>query len=391
MKIIVVGAGMGGLCAGIALRQIGHDVEIFEKVREIRPVGAALSLWSNGVQCLAHLGLGPQVAALGGRMDRMAYLDGHDGTQMTGFGLTALYDRAGHRAYPVARAELQAMLMREFGPEHLHLGQELVAIEQTDAAVTARFADGSLARGDLLIGADGAHSAVRAHVLGRDLLRRYAGYVNWNGLIEADPAIAPSDQWTTFVAEGKRASLMPVAGGRFYFFFDVPLPPGPAPGRESLRDDLKAHFTGWAPPVQALIDRIDPARTNRVEIRDIDPFDDWVRGRVALLGDAAHNTTPDLGQGGCMAMEDAVVLQMELRDRPDQPGAALTRYRDRRAPRTAALVQRARRRCDITHAKDPAATEDWYAELRREDGSRIIAGLRLTIEGSPLDEPAREI
>jgi FAD-dependent urate hydroxylase len=115
--------------------------------------------------------------------------------------------------------------------------------------------------------------------------------------VEIDEAIAPGNQWTTFVGEGKRVSLMPVSDGRFYFFFDVPLPAGLAEDRSTLRADLSRYFSGWAPQVQKLIAALDPQTTNRIEIHDIEPFERLVRGKVALLGDAGHSTTPDIGQG----------------------------------------------------------------------------------------------
>ena len=178
MKAIIAGAGMGGLSAGIALKRIGWDVAIYEKVREIRPVGAAISVWSNGVKCLNFLGLERQVAALGGQMDSMAYVDGLSGEEMTRFSLAPLIERAGQRPYPVARAELQSMLMQEFGPDDVALGKRLVSVSEAGDAVTASFEDGTTDSADLLIGADGAHSVVRAHVLGHQVERRYAGYVN---------------------------------------------------------------------------------------------------------------------------------------------------------------------------------------------------------------------
>ncbi|HEY0276450.1 MAG TPA: FAD-dependent monooxygenase, partial [Paenirhodobacter sp.] len=226
MKAIIIGAGMGGLTAGLALKRIGYDVDIFERVTEVKPVGAALSLWSNGVKCLNYLGLHAQATALAGQMDTMAYVDGLDGSVMTQFSLEPLYQQVGQRAYPVARADLQLMLMDEFGLDRIHLGREFVSVAEADGAVTATFTDGTTVTGDLLIGADGAHSGVRNYVWGHKADRRYAGYVNWNGLIAIDESIAPTTQWTTFIGEGKRVSMMPVAGGRFYFFFDVPLPQG---------------------------------------------------------------------------------------------------------------------------------------------------------------------
>ncbi|MBL2834457.1 monooxygenase, partial [Klebsiella pneumoniae] len=225
--------------------------------------------------------------------------------------------------------------------------------------------------------------ALRPWVLGFTPQRRYAGYVNWNGLVEIDEALAPGDQWTTFVGEGKRVSLMPVSAGRFYFFFDVPLPAGLAEDRDTLRADLSRYFAGWAPPVQKLIAALDPQTTNRIEIHDIEPFSRLVRGRVALLGDAGHSTTPDIGQGGCAAMEDAVVLGAVFRQTRDI-AAALREYEAQRCDRVRDLVLKARKRCDITHGKDMQLTEAWYQELREETGERIINGMCDTILSGPL-------
>ncbi|WP_435170071.1 FAD-dependent urate hydroxylase HpxO [Falsirhodobacter sp. 1013] len=379
MKVIVIGAGIGGLCAGLALRQLGHDVSVFEKVTEIRPVGAGLSLWPNGILCLNHLGLEEDVKALGGRMDTMAYADGPSGEVLTRFSLDPLYQGSGARAYPVSRAGLQTMLMDRFGHDGIRLGAALRQVTETATGVQARFTDGTEVEGDLLIGADGAHSLVREHILGRKLDRRSAGYTNWNGLIPADPGIAPVDGWTTFVAEGKRASVMPVGEGRFYFFFDVPT----AQHRGATADrvaELRRHFGHWSAPVQRMLDAI--TSVNRVDIHDIDPFDSWVKGRMVLLGDSAHNTTPDLGQGACMAMEDAVVLQRMLADHADLP-TALRLYQESRAPRARDLVLRARDRSDVTHGMDPSATADWYAGLRGDTGDGILRGIQKTVDGGP--------
>ncbi|WP_420751932.1 FAD-dependent urate hydroxylase HpxO [Rhodococcus sp. O3] len=384
MKAIIIGAGMGGLSAGIALRRIGWDVEVYEQVVENKPVGAAISLWSNGVKCLNYLGLEKQIAALGGQMETMAYRDGFTGETMTEFSLRPVVEQTGQRPYPVSRAELQSMLMNEFGLEHIHLGKRMVDIADDGDAVTATFADGSTATGDILIGADGAKSRTRDYVLDEPVERRYAGYVNFNGLVDIDETIAPATQWTTYVGDGKRVSVMPIAGNRFYFFFDVPLPAGLDYDRSQAKDVLSEHFSGWAPQVHKLIGMLDPLAVNRVEIFDIDPFDTWVKGRVALLGDAGHNTTPDIGQGGCSAMEDAVVLAIALQTNTLGVEDALIRYRNRRTARAGDLVLRARKRCDVTHAKDPEVTQAWYDELRTEDGTGIIRGIVSNIVGNPL-------
>ena len=385
MEIAIIGAGMGGLTTGIALKKFGHRVTIYEQAEQILPVGAAISLWSNGVKCLNYLGLTEQVAKLGGQMNDLAYIDGLNGEVMTQFSLAPLIEEVGQRPYPVSRAELQNMLMDAFGRQDIQLGKRMVSIEDKGQHVEIGFQDGSTVSAALLIGADGTHSMTRQYVLGKQVERRYAGYVNWNGLVEISEDLAPAQQWTTFVGEGKRASLMPVAEQRFYFFFDVPLPAGLENQRSEYKTLLKQYFSGWCPQVQRLIDSIDEQKTNRVEIHDIEPFTQFYKGRVVILGDAAHSTTPDIGQGGCQAMEDAVYLARALQINTLGLEDALKRYQNKRNERANELLLRARKRCDVTHMKDEQITKDWYTDLRKEQGPHIMKGIISNIVGNPLD------
>lgn len=385
MEITIIGAGMGGLTAGIALKKFGHTVTIYEQTEQILAVGAAISLWSNGVKCLNYLGLTDQVAKLGGQMDHLAYIDGLTGEHMTQFSLMPLIEEVGQRPYPVSRADLQNMLMDEFGRDDIHLGKKMVALEQVDQHIKVQFADGSEVTTALLIGADGTHSLTRKYVLGEQVERRYAGYVNWNGLVEISDNLAQADQWTTFVGEGKRVSLMPVADQRFYFFFDVPLPVGLENSKAKYKILFKQYFKDWCQPVQNLIEAIDEQKTNRVEIHDIEPFTQFYKGRVVIMGDAAHSTTPDIGQGGCQAMEDAIYLARALQINTLGVEDALKRYQNKRNERANELVLRARKRCDVTHMKDEAVTEAWYQDLRQEQGPHIMRGIISNIIGNPLD------
>ena len=385
MNVVIIGAGMGGLTTGIALKKFGHQVRIFEQTEKILPVGAAISLWSNGVKCLNYLGLTEKIAKLGGQMDDLAYVDGLTGDVMTQFSLLPLIEEVGQRPYPVARADLQNMLMDEFGRDQIYLGKKMVSLEDKADYVEVHFADGSSTQADLLIGADDTHSLTRTYVLGQQVQRRYAGYVNWNGLVEISEDLAPAQQWTTYVGEGKRASLMPVADGKFYFFLDVPLPAGLDNNRDDYKKLLKQYFVDWCQPVQQLIERLDPQKTNRVEIHDIEPFTQFYKGRVVILGDAAHSTTPDIGQGGCQAMEDAIYLARSLQINTLGLEDALRRYQNKRNERANELVLRARKRCDVTHMKDEAVTQAWYEELRREQGGHIMQGIISNIVGNPLD------
>lgn len=383
MKALVIGAGIGGLSAAVALKNAGIACEVFEAVKAIKPVGAAISIWPNGVKCMNHLGMGEIMETYGGPMHFMAYHDYRHGEPLTQFSLAPLVERVGHRPCPVSRTELQGEMLNFWGRDNVQFGKRVCDVEARADGVTAYFTDGTTAHGDFLVAADGTHSVLRPYVLGYTPERRYAGYVNWNGLVQIDETIAPATQWTTFVGEGKRVSLMSVSEGRFYFFFDVPLPAGLAEDRTTLRADLMRYFSGWAPQVQRLITAIDPQTTNRIEIHDIEPFDRLVRGKVALLGDAGHSTTPDIGQGGCAAMEDAVVLGEIFRKQHDIE-TALRQYETQRCSRVRDLVLKARKRCDITHGKDMALTRAWYQTLKEETGEHIINGLCETIQGGPL-------
>ncbi|MEM7064659.1 MAG: FAD-dependent urate hydroxylase HpxO [Cyanobacteria bacterium P01_B01_bin.77] len=384
LKVIVVGAGMGGLTTALAMRQAGYDVEIYDRVQALRPAGAGISLWSNGVKVLNRLGLGPEIAAIGGPMEHMAYYDGKTGELLTGFSLSPLVERVGQAPYPVARTDLQQMLLDAIGTENVQLNKRCVAVEQTADSATAIFEDGHRATGDVVIGADGTHSIIRSYILGQPTERRYVGYVNWNGLVPVSDALAPPNSWDIYVADGQRASVMPVGCDRFYFFLDVPLPKGTENNPDSYRQELLGHFDGWAKPVHTLIQQLDPATTNRVEIHDIEPLKTLVKGRVALIGDAAHSTAPDLGQGGCQAMEDAWMLANYLCTTNIAVSDALERYQASRLERVAQIILKARKRSNMTHGKVPEKTQQWYTDLSTEDGTTIMNAISETILLGPM-------
>jgi FAD-dependent urate hydroxylase len=386
-KVVIIGAGMGGLATGIALKQAGYEVEIYDLVSELRAAGAAISLWSNGVKVLNRMGLGAALAKVGGQMERMAYYS-HTGEQLTDFSLDPLVKRVGQRPYPVARTDLQQMLLETFGAEQVFLNAKCVDIQQTQDRAMVSFADGRIATGDLVIGADGTHSTIRQYVAQKPVPRRYSGYVNWNGLIDATEDLAPLTSWVMHVGEFKRVSVMPVGGPngarRFYYFFDVPMADSTENPDENRQQEIARHFEGWAEPVQRLIGRLDPAKINRIAIHDVEPLEVLVRDRVALLGDAAHSTCPDLGQGGAQAIEDAFVLANCLVTNNLGVVDALKRYEALRKARTADIILRARKRSDLTHGKDPVHTQQWYQDLKQEDGSSIMDGICQTILAGPL-------
>ena len=382
LKVVIIGAGIGGLTAAIALSQSGYEVEIYERAQQLRPMGAGISLWSNGIKVLNRFGLGEKVAAIGGQMNTMQYLN-TKGDLLNHISLQPLIEEVGQRPYPVARADLQEMLLAAF-PGEVKLDHRCVGVEEFRDRVVAKFENGHEATGDFVIAADGVRSILREYVLQQDIQPIYRGYVNWNGLVPAHESLAPKDTWAIYVGQHQRASMMPVGGDRFYFFFDVPLLKGTPSDPQKFRAELTEHFAGWAEPVQNLIAQIEPEKTNRLDIHDVGPVDRMVRGRVALLGDSAHATCPDLGQGGCQAMEDVYLLTHFLLTTNISVEDALKRYESARQDRAKSIVEKARDRAEVIHGKDPEMTAQWYDQLRRESPTDVTGAIAKTILTGPM-------
>lgn len=384
LKAIIIGAGIGGLTTGIALKRAGYQIELYDRVRELRPAGAGISLWSNGVKVMNALGLGDEIHKIGGEMNRMTYLS-KENEALNDIDLLPLIDQVGQRPYPVSRSELQSMLLEQLGKEYVKLETKCIGVKEEGNQVTAIFEDGSTATGDVLIGADGVHSVLRNYVTQQKPEPRYADYVNWNGLVDASPELADKHSWVIYVGDGKRASMMPVGGDRFYYFFGVPMEKGTVVEPKDRRDELATLFQGWPEPVQNLIQKLNPLETNRLEIHDLDPLEKLARGRVVLVGDAGHATTPTLGQGGCQAMEDAEILCRYLVTTNISVEDALQRYESARKERTARLVLKARQRADTIYGKEMTLTQEWYESLKEEEEEDVTNAIAKIILGGPFN------
>jgi 2-polyprenyl-6-methoxyphenol hydroxylase-like FAD-dependent oxidoreductase len=244
---------------------------------------------------------------------------------------------------------LQAVLRDALGPDALHLGAACTGFTQDDSGVTAQFADGRTARGDLLIGADGLHSVVRAQLHGGQP-PTYVGYTAWRAVIPFDHARLTPGESSGY---GPRFGQVPISGGRVYWFATQNTPAGQrSPDGEQAA--LRRIFANWHAPIPDLIRATPEALILRNDIYDRPPLRAWGQGRVTLLGDAAHPMTPNLGQGGCQALEDAVVLAACLCAAPAVP-AALRAYEARRIPRTSAIVRQSRQAGQIGQWANPLA------------------------------------
>lgn len=347
-KVIVIGGGIGGLAAAIGLQQIGIDVEVYERADELREVGAGISLWANAIKALDKLGVGAAIRAISSP-EVQGGIRSADGNLLMSASSAELRERFGEVGIVMHRAELLATLLEACGAERVRLGAPCVAFEQDREGVTARFADGRLVRGDLLIGADGINSVVRAQLHGQQP-PTYAGYTGWRAVLEFDHRqLKPGETW----GRGARFGQIPMDKGRLYWFATRNAPAGQhSPDGEKA--ELRRIFRAWHAPIPAIIEATDEAAILRNDILDRPALSRWGERRVTLLGDSAHAMTPNLGQGACQAIEDAVVLANHLRASGDTV-AALRAYEAQRIPRTTWLVNQSRKIGRIGQWENPLA------------------------------------
>jgi 2-polyprenyl-6-methoxyphenol hydroxylase-like FAD-dependent oxidoreductase len=341
-RALVVGGGIGGLAAAVGLRRGGWDVQVVER-RTAADVaaqpGSGISIWPNGIRALAALGVHEQVlagAALGGRSG--VRVPSGRWLARTDIG-EAVRGRFGLPLIITTRQRLAAGLAGALGAGRVEYGAQVDAVDA--AASVVRCGDQARAA-DLIVIADGARSRLRGAVAGAGPGLRYAGYTSWR-FIAPRPA-GPAEPAETWGRDGQRFAVVPVDADNVYCYATAACKPGGRAADE--REELRARFSAWHPPIPDLLAALGPEAVIRTDITYLaEPPGVLHRHRTVLLGDAAHAMTPDLGQGGCQALEDAATLGALLPARlsGDDMARALARYTSDRAPRAAGIARRSYR------------------------------------------------
>lgn len=327
-KAIIIGGGIGGLTAALALRRVGAETTVYERTPDLKEVGAGISLASNAMKVFAALGLTDQITSNG-----LPLTSGAIRTWKGDMIVKAADEAHQFMNVCVHRADLLRVLAEALGEEHLRLGYECVGFQDRSDGVVARFGNGEEVKGDLLVGADGLHSVVRTQLHGSER-PRYAGYTAWRAVTTFRQGPTASESW----GHGQRFGIVPIGNHRVYWFATKNAPEGQPEQPKERKPELLDLFKGWHPPIPDLIEATDPETILRHDLYDRKPLKrPWGEGRVTLLGDAAHPTTPNLGQGACQAAEDALVLAQQVPGANDIV-AALRRYEAQRLARTAFIT-----------------------------------------------------
>ena len=331
MKALIIGGGIGGVSTAIALGRVGIEAVVFEQAGELREIGAGLSVWTNAVKALRKLGAGDSVLAGGSIIERFEARNWRgEVLGETPFG--ELGRKLGAPNVIIHRAELLRGLAKLIDERSVYCNARCVGFEQNSRGATACFADGQKEAGDFLIGADGLHSVIRAKLLGESK-PRYAGYTCWRGLAQFTHPEFPDGYSFESWGPGRRFAIHHCGEGHVFWYATKNLPEGTPVSEAGHQAEVLASFKEWHTPIPDVIKATESSAILRNDIVDRKPVKRWSHGWITLLGDAAHPTTPNLGQGACQAIEDAVVLAACLRTASDVP-AALRSYQVQRLART---------------------------------------------------------
>ena len=365
MKIAIVGGGIGGLSAAIALEHGGHDVQVYERAEAYADVGSGLSLWPNALVALDAIGIGAEVR------DRRAVVPPVEITDPRGRTLSridpvAFAERYGEIAM-IHRADLLDVLRGRLADGTLRRGVEVTSVS---ADGTVRHTAGVSAF-DLVVGADGVRSSTRYALWSHASEPRYAGYGAWRMITEPVRLDVAGEVW----GRGARFGYAPLPDGRAYCFAVVGTPPGV---QHHGLDEISRRFAGWHQPIPALLDATDPAAVLYHDLYEAPRLQSYVCGRVVLLGDAAHGMTPNLGQGAGQAIEDAVSLGTVVANGDD-----LAAYDRLRLRRTRGIAARSRMLGRLGQLASSPAAGVRDAVMRATPSSAVLRSFASVLDWRP--------
>lgn len=355
MKAIIIGAGIGGLCASIALRKVGVHTTLFDRRAEVHFGGAGLGIGANAVRALHMLGASEELFCLGKTMSSIQIMT-EQGKILSNTHTSAISRKYGLDNVNIDRAKLLDILLRAAGDgHHIHTRKECVGFEQHAGGVKVWFKDGSSAEGDMLVAADGIRSIIRRTLL--PLTEpQYAGYTCWRAVVPVNPAETHFNPnvFTETWGRGGRFGIVPLANDQIYWFACLNAIEGDPRFAKYTSDDLACHFQHYHEPIPQVLSASREGNLLHHDIMFLPPIRRYAFGRIALLGDAAHATTPNMGQGAGLAIEDAVILAGNLK-RSLNIEAALERYSKQRVKRTASITRMSGRIGKVAQLELPAA------------------------------------
>ena len=336
MKALIIGGGIAGLTTTIALRQQGFDCQVYEAAAAIKPIGAGIMMASNAMNVFNKLNLAEKIIKISCPVEKANITNEKlTAIQITDF--QRVEEKFGYRVYAMHRARLQQVLLGELPSDAVSTGKRFVKLNQQEDKVVAYFEDESTAEGDILIGADGLHSRVRPFVCNTTL--RYGGQTTWRGV--ASLKLSNQFKRAAYEAWGGKArfGFVEIAQDEVYWYAALTAAAGEKEEVAGMKQRLLSLFSSFADPIPQMIAESEENSIIRTDIFDIKPFQKWFEKHVCLVGDAAHpTTTPNMGQGGAQAVEDALFLADALANAQEVEDA-FRLFRDKRIKKASMVTQ----------------------------------------------------
>jgi 2-polyprenyl-6-methoxyphenol hydroxylase-like FAD-dependent oxidoreductase len=341
-KITIIGGGIAGLTTAIALQKIGFDVIVFEAAPALKEVGSGLSLGANAMLAFKKLGIMEEVMLKGKQLPSFSLLD-EKGNLINRTETENWIKLYGADNFTIHRATLHQLLYSKCNKQSVYVNKRVIDIEQKKGEITLTFQDGTVHTTDYVIAADGINSPVRKKVVPNTQLR-YAGYTCWRGVMKNSeiPIFESSETWGV---KG-RIGILPLTDDRIYWFACTNSKQNDAQFKNFKSKEIAEHFKDFHQPIPSIISQTKDEDILWNDVSDLEPIHQYAYGNILLIGDAAHASTPNLGQGACQAIEDAIVLADEICKQPNII-SAFKQFEKRRIKRTHFIVNSSRRLGEI--------------------------------------------
>ncbi len=349
-KFAIIGGGIGGLTLAVAMQRKGLDVQVYESAPRFKPLGAGLALAANAMMAFNEIGIAEDVIRVGLKIKK-AYgcdLKGRTISYMDAEKLTEQYGIVNN--FTIHRADLHEVLIRLVKPDTVMNGKSCVDVEPDGNGVRITFSDGSMAAADYLIACDGVHSVVRRKLL-PESVPRYAGYTCWRAVVNNLPEGFNFEKVTETWGSGRRFGVVPLSNRRVYWFATLNAKHNDTAMRLANSNEILRYFKNFHDPIPEILKRTQDVQVIWSDIIDVKPIRQFAFGKILLMGDAAHATTPNLGQGACMAIEDAATLANGLVKYP--AAEAFRKFEMHRIQRTTSIVNQSWNFGRIAQAENP--------------------------------------
>ncbi|NQZ10974.1 MAG: FAD-dependent monooxygenase [Algicola sp.] len=376
MKIGILGGGIGGLSAAIALKQKGFDIDVYERHSRPSEIGAGIVCWPNACFVLEELGILDKIAAVSGALTYMNRFSS-SGDPIGSLDINALNQLMKYPSYSIIRKDLMHILTQRLLElnTNIHYQHNVDSLSNNNGKVSVQFSNGKNIEPDIIIGADGRMNSLARKYVNNDNTPIYQGFINWIGIFDCESDIfndlCVADYWGV----GERFGIVPISKRKAYWAGGVVSKNIGDINPDGFKSELNELFSRWPEFITKIINETPLSRINKIYVHDHDPIDNWHKDNVILLGDAAHSPLPTSGQGACQALEDAWHIANCLNEDIDDIPKAFKKFTAKRMSKTSGITLGGRQLASSIFNQDVAFCQQRNLASKNTDYDMAIVGM----------------